>query len=906
MLKRLCLLTIIFAFGCTAPEQKNEPVGNSAGIRAADAVSPAAGTVAQELFTASGQDVLMETLPNGMITAIRENHTAPVVEFRIYVKTGSMFEGEYMGTGISHYFEHLIHSGTTVKRSEDESDKLLQAIGGATNAYTTNDHTCYHITTPAAYLDAALDVFADWMKNCVLAQAEVDREKGVILQEIKMGEDEPGRAMWKLFSETMYRVHPKRLPVIGFEQNFRRITRNDLLKYYTERYVPNNMIVVVVGDINAQETLEKIKKQFADFERKPLPEQILPEEPPQLSMRWAEKEMDVSAASMYMGWHTVGLTDPDMYPLDIISFVLTNGSSSRLVRKLREEQKIVYNVNSGSGTPWYGAGSFVITNVLDYQNAQKAKDSIFEELRRLQDDFVSEEELAKAKKQKIVEYVFGSQSMEDQAAGIAGNIMGTGDPDFDRKYVMEIQKVTQEDIQRVARKYFSENNLSVAILKPFGSVQEAVADTGHADGVQPSIVEKTGKVQKIELPNGIILLLKNNPEVPIVCIQSVFKGGIRFENENNNGITNFMTNMLFKGAGDMTAEQLADKLDNLGASVDTYCGNNSYGVSMEVLKTDMEKGFELFADILKNPAFPEDEIEKERKNTLKAVKQQDDDWGREVVNLFKQSFFTKHPYRMADIGNEKSITAMKRADLIEFHKNNCVANNMVLAVYGDIDAGIVKALAEKYLGNMPVNAGFKEPEIPVEPPLAENKTVIKVNQKKQTAVIVAFPGTTMNSGDKYALTIVDSITSGINFPGGRIYDALRVKNDLVYYVHATNWTGLDPGAFYVMTQTQPDKTDKVIELIFNEIDRMKKEAVSDEELETAKRTCISMEQIGNQTNKDMAMDAALNELYGFGYDYSDHYADRINAVTKEDVQRVMAKYFNNSVTAITGPEKKKE
>jgi zinc protease len=252
-----------------------------------------------------------------------------VVAVRIYIKTtGGVWEAEYLGAGISHYCEHLISGGTTPTRTEAEADDIERRIGAQTNAYTSSDHTCYYMTCPSMYFGTALDVLSDWVMNCSLIQFEVDREHGVIDEEISMGEDEPGRVLWNLFLQTAFNESEIKFPTIGYRDNFLKLTRDDVSRFYNQRYIPNNSIIVVVGDIETEAVYEQIKEVMGSWERKTLDRPVLHQEPPQHSRRRTEKEMDTNVTYLRLGWPTISYHDQDLYAMDLLSYVLTNGESA--------------------------------------------------------------------------------------------------------------------------------------------------------------------------------------------------------------------------------------------------------------------------------------------------------------------------------------------------------------------------------------------------------------------------------------------------------------------------------------------------------------------------------------------------------------------------------------------------
>jgi zinc protease len=200
-----------------------------------------AAATACMVSTASAQLPVKKTLPNGLTVLVRENHAAPVVAVRVYVKTGSITEGQYLGSGISHLFEHALSEGTKGRTKEQINDEV-QGIGGQSNAYTTFDVTAYHITTASSYFGRALNSLADMMQNATFPEAEVKTQIGVIHNEMNLNEDDPDRVLYKLFYQTAFTTHPVRFPIIGYREPFDRLTREDIVTYYKTHYTPEKRL----------------------------------------------------------------------------------------------------------------------------------------------------------------------------------------------------------------------------------------------------------------------------------------------------------------------------------------------------------------------------------------------------------------------------------------------------------------------------------------------------------------------------------------------------------------------------------------------------------------------------------------------------------------------------------------
>lgn len=832
-------------------------------------------------------------LDNGLTVIVLENHNAPVIAVRMYVKTGSIYEGKWLGAGISHLFEHTLGEGTKA-RTKEQINALVAEVGGQSNAYTSKDETCYHITTASKYFEKTVDILSDELKNATFPEKEVETQKGVIRNEMAMDDDDPDHVIYRLFDYTTWREHPTRLPIIGFRAVFDQLSRQDILNYYHTHYVPDNTVVVVAGDVETQHAVEVLDKAFADWGRRPIPEATLPQEPPQLGPRRAVKEMDVQVAQMLMGFHTIPISHPDLYPLDVLAMILGRGESSRLSVNVQQRARLVQAVYAWSATPGYDAGYFGVRATVDADKLEAAEKAILHEIDKLKTELVSGAELAKVKRQNEASFIFANQSVESQASQLASDELATGDITFSQSYVANINKVTRQDIQRVIRKYFYPENYTVAMVVPRGQAPKAVAQSAEA---------KAGEIQKAALPNGMTLLMRENHTNPTVNFLVAFYGGTRYETDANNGVSSMTASLLTRGTKSRTGEQIAEMMDAIGGSVDGFSGNNSIGVSVSVLKQDIDKGLDVLADVLLNPTFPQTELDRLREQAVAGLKRQEDDPFSRALLAMRKTLYQNHPYRLNGLGSKESLEKMTRETVLDFYRNTLQPQGAVMSVFGDFDAAEVKAKIEKAFGKF---QGASE-TVSVSPPPPLPKPAEEVQDKAgivQTVIALGFPGLTIADKDRAALDVLDGALSGINLPGGRLHSRLR-DNQLVYVVHAYSQSGLETGAFIIYAATQPKNKDTVVGIIKEEIVRITAAPITVEELARAKVMCITAHELGQESNGDQAQQAAYDQLYGLGYDDSRHYAERIEAVTEDDVLRMAKRILRmeQSVMVVVQPKR---
>jgi zinc protease len=841
----------------------------------------------------AGLDVQHRMLPNGLNIYVAENHNAPVFTMRVYVHAGSIHEQEFLGAGISHYCEHLVAGGTTHKRSEAETQRILTAIGGASNAYTTSDHTCYFIATSSTYMDSVINLLPDWVLNCALDPHEVEREHGVIMREIAMGMDEPNRRIGKLYNGAMFVEHPEHYPTIGYQELFEKLDRDDLVTYYTRMYVPANMHVVAVGDFDADEVLGKISDAFSEYPYKAPVPVYLPTDRAQMGSRFVEDEMEIDLTYMTMGWRTVKLGHEDVYALHVLARILGDGRSSRLYRTVKEELDLVRTINASSYNPQYDAADFTVHTTMDYPKGDDARKAIRGVIYDLRTSYVTRKELEKAKTQILSDDAFGRQDVEDQAGRMGIDVLRTGNPDYTEFYLKKIREVTREDIRQVVNRYFNDDALTVAVLKPTGAAAPREEAEVVAAGASP--------VSKMVLDNGITLLLKEDHNVPLVHLRAYFRGGSSLETEADNGAFTMMARMLRRGTRKRSAEAIASEVDEMGGQLYSGANEDYFSCSMNLLSERFDEGLDLLADLLINSTFDEIEFEKERQNLISVIKLRRDDWQDDAEARMRKILYQGHSYGLDPRGEEASVERLTRDDVHDIYLKYCTPGNMVLAVFGDIDRNEAEAMVRKAFGRF-TRQGAPVPSVAAWAGLTSSIERTEPHDKQQAVIFMGYPGMDVGSEDWYAMRVLDAVVSGIGYPGGWLHDTLRGQQ-LVYIVHAWNYTLRGKGYFAVMAATSPATADTALSVIREKIAKVKNEYVTDEEIGLAKRVCNIMEDLYfSQTTAAQANLGTQYEVLGLGYDYRDRLKERIAAVTKEDVREVARKYLNESATILIRPE----
>jgi len=413
-------------------------------------------------------------------------------------------------------------------------------------------------------------------------------------------------------------------------------------------------------------------------------------------------------------------------------------------------------------------------------------------------------------------------------------------------------------------------------------------------GLNGALIEKKSTVLKTVLDNGIRLIVKENPSIPIVTVQVSFLSGVRFEEEAQNGINNFIAVLLTKGTRNQSSLEIAKKVERMAGSLNGFSGYNSFGLTFTFLSQHFEDAFNLLTEVIRQPSFDKEEMEKRRKLILASIRQQEDDLSRLVFKLFRKTLYEKHPYRMDTLGTLDSIQRLTQKDLKEYYRRIVIPENMVLTVVGDVDQKQILLAVKQGFGELK-RESLHIPSISQEPPLQKKRQAEIVKMKEQAHFVLGFLGASFQHPDSYALTVLDAALSG---QGGRLFRELRDRESLAYALNFMAQPNLDRGFIGVYMGTHPSKLETAIEAILRELKKVREEGLTEEEVDRAKKYLIGNFEIGLQTNGAQANQMSLDELYGLGFDHYQKYPREIQKVTKEDVDRVAKKYFNLESYAI--------
>ncbi|HEX7402272.1 MAG TPA: pitrilysin family protein [candidate division Zixibacteria bacterium] len=851
-------------------------------------------------------------LDNGMIVLVTERHSAPVVAIDTWVNTGYFYEPDSL-TGISHLLEHMFFKGTkkrTVGRLREETREL----GWYLNAGTIYEYTHYYTVLPSQFVESGLELQSDALWNSVIDTTELEKEKRVVIEEVKRKWDNPNAWSWEKLMELAFDRHPIRRWRMGTPEQINNWNREQFEHYLKSYYQPDNIILSIAGEVKTKEVMKAVEKYYVAVKMDKTQRPQCPNEPKQKRLRYSQLKGDISQSYLKMGFHIPGRITEDYAVLDLLAHVLGAGRSSRLSQNLIEKNRLVQAIRAEA----FGLrdlGVFIIEAELDAKDMQNAEVEIFGEIERIKTGGITDLELVKVKNAIKFSYL----SSTETASGVAENLAlfeSYGDYRLGEEYLIKVEEVTADDIQKAVMRYLIPDNASILEYRPSKDYEDNLSATMIEERINTSLSMKSLEAEKPEkgevetkpsksqrnfapsqlvnlpvkrekLSCGVDLVAKENHYLPLVSLGIYFKGGRVNESKENSGITQLVLKSSLKGTETKSASEIFNLLEVLGASAEVVVEADYFGYQLKILSENWEEGLKVIADVVKNPVFNPDELEKEKKILVAEIMKSQDNMVDYPVELFYQSTFPNHPYGLNSLGDEDAIESLNQQKVKGWHQDYLTADNMLIVAVGDFNPSILKERIETLFYGFNKRRGME-----LIPPQLESKpkaNMVAENRfKAQTAQVLGFVTCSYENEDLYALKVLQAIASG---GGGRFYRELREKRSLAYTVYGVNDSWERTGVFYAYIATSPENEELARGELTRQFYRFKTETVKDEELKTAQKYITGIYQIQLETVSALLKQYAKAEILGKGVEEVENYPQKINQVTKQQIREVANRYF---------------
>jgi zinc protease len=742
------------------------------------------------------------------------------------------------------------------------------------------------------------------VQHSVFDEEEVGREIEVVLEEIRRSEDDPHHVLSDALFAEAFRVHPYGRPILGTHASVAGLTRQKLLDFYGRWYTPDHLVVTAAGDFDGDALLARAEALFADARASGTPRERTAEPAP-TGLRTHVLTRPFERAALDCSWPVVPFAHPDAALLDLLAFVLGEGDSSRLVRKVKEERGIADRIDASCYTP-LDPGLFGCAADCDAAQAPAVIEAIVRETERVRREPVSEEELEKARRNFLASRAWEKESVSGMARKIGSSQILTGDPSFEDAYLERIRGATREELLRVADTWLDPERLTVAAVLPEGEAG-ALDDAIAAEAVErgrtqvarafavPRHAEDGNRIETYELEGGSRLHVLPRRDIPVVAARAALLGGQLVEDESTAGLGQMLAGMWLRGTRARSAAGFAERVEMLAADVDGFAGRNSCGLTLDCTSEQLAPVLDLFAEAMLEPGFSEEEIERERRETLASLARREDRLSARAFDLFSRIHWEQHPYRHPLLGTPENVTRFD-AEALRAHQQRIVrADNLVVAVVGDVDPDQVAGEVTRRLAAMPGGSRV-EAELPAEEPAPkELREIVETKDRAQAHLVMGFRGLSVHDPDRHALEVLSQLLAG---QGGRLFLELRDRRGLAYTVSAMNVEGYAPGFFAIYMGTAPEKLDEALAGIRDELRRVLDTAPDAAGLDRARRYLIGSHAIDQQRSSSRAMQIALDARYGLGPDADAGYPDRIAAVTAEDVLGVARRVIDLATASV--------
>jgi len=829
-------------------------------------------------------------LQNGLTVLFYPYKREDVVTVKLCVKVGSAYEKE-SEAGITHLIEHMIFKGTETKKPEDIVG-VIEALGGYMNAFTSYDYTCYYVAGPSTVAEKALDILSDVVFHPYFDPLELEREKEVVIEEMKMRLDNPFVVLFENLMKASYKKYPYRRPIIGYENTVKSFKREDLLNFLNHFYTPKNMILIVVGNLEENKLFSLINKYFSFLPKRKLKKVIFPKETytEEPSLIWIER----SVKEGYFAFTLPGASfrDEDAPYLDLLSEILGGGESSRLYKRLKRDLNLVKTISASSYTP-YGPGLFEIYGTADPQNFKEIIKETLLELEKIKLLGVSSEELNKAKTQILSDFVFSSETSEGLSSTLGSFQLVRGSYKDILWYQKKIETATIEDLIRVSKKYFNPQKLVVSFLS-----EKKLFDNTELKKIISTFGHNIQLPEIFTLNNNLKVILYPQNDIPSVGVTLAFPGGLRFETKETNGVFQALSLLWTRGTKNYTAEELAEKLESIGTTIKGFTGRNTFGLKMLSLSSKLDESLEYFKEILIYPSFEEKECEKAKPELYSLLLRQQDQPISLAVNEFLKVLFPDHPYGLNSAGSLEFYQKFTCEDLKTIYKKFVRPERGVLVITGNFELTSVKEKIKNLFNDWKSETQetiLEEPE-----PIFPKNLFTRIEKETfQTQILLGFQTPGLNAKEKVALEILNSALSGQN---GRLFRILRDEKSLAYSVTSFLIFYPKKSAFVLYIGCSPEKEKSAITGFWEILEEIKTHGLLPEEIERAKNRLIGSLKLELQSNLSISEEMAINEVLGLGWNYSLLYENLVKSVTDEDIKNLIETFFKreNAVLFILG------
>ena len=840
----------------------------------------------------------MFTLDNGLTVIIHEDHKAPIVAVNLWYHVGS--KNEVRGkTGFAHLFEHLMFNG-----SENVEDHFAatEQLGATVQNGTTNwDRTNYFQNVPVGALDAILWIESDRMGHLLgaITQEKLDEQRGVVQNEKRQRENQPyGKASEIQYSSIYPSDHPYSWTTIGSMDDLNAADLDDVKAWFNQYYGAANTVLVIAGDIDTNEVMNKVKYYFGA---------VQPGPPLTKHSQWVAKLTGTQKQISYdrvpqtlllKSWNIEGNHSEDTTYLEMVAAALSAGKSSRLYKRLAYDQQLVSSVSAYVSAGEI-AGTFEISAMILPGIDEALVDRIIEEeLARFLKAGPTQKELTRIKAQSLSSFVRGMEEIGGfggKSDILASNYIYTGNPEFHKTALNWVKNATAKDLTRAANTWLSDGLYQLEI-RPFPKLSAStdIVDRSQMPALEPTPLAQLDTFERAELTNGLKVIVANRKTVPVINMQLSIDAGYASDQFSIPGTAKLAMNMLDEGSRSMDALTINERLMLLGAQVSSGSNLDTSFVSFSTLKSTLNDALPIFTDIILHPAFPDSELERLRTQQIASIQSEQTNPQSMGLRVFPKLIYGEgHAYShpLTGSGTLESVNNIKLETLRAFHETWFKPNHATLIVVGDTTLAEILPTLEKQFsswrpGDIPVkNIGT------ISKPAKTQIYLVDRPDSLQSFLFASQIATPKANPDEVATEIMNEILGGMTT--SRINMNLREDKHWSYGAYTGLVSARGQRTFYVLSSVQTDKTSESILEVMKELNQYvgDQPATAAELNKAVRNSTLSLSGIWETADSVLGSISQIVQ-YGLPDDYFRSYAGAVEAVDLLEVQRVAKKLID--------------
>ena len=866
------------------------------------------------------------TLSNGLkVYAIRDTSTANV-SVQVWYDVGSK-DDPAGKSGFAHMFEHLMFKGTK-NLVDEQMDRLTEDVGGYNNASTNSDYTNYFEVVPANHLERLLFAEGERMASLVVSEKVFASERDVVKEELRnrVLASPYGKLFYLYFPNISYSTHPYARPGIGSIEDLDAATIGDIRAFHATYYRPDNAVLVVAGNFDPAQLDKWVDKYFAGIARpnRPIPRVTVAEPPRTAPTRQTVYEANTPLPAVLLSYQLPPDNDPDTPALTVLDGILSGGENSRLYRNLVYRDQLAAQADTFLDTR-QATGSYAMYAILaGGKSAEEGEKAMRREIAELRDKPVSDAELSEAKNEILTASLKSRETAEGKASTLAASIIVSRDPKAADEQLAAIGRVTAADVQRVARKYLGDNQSAALIYLPDAMAKGAKGDTiavASTVKVAPLVVPsdvvihtQAAEGQRVAVPapgaavspiipravetrlaNGLRVIVVEKRDLPIVTATVVAPTGGGSDPDGKAGTAALAADLLTKGTATRSAEQIAQQVESLGGSIGAGADWDAAFATVTVKADQVAPALAILADVARNPAFAQAEIDRARKQSLDGVAVQLKDPGALSGIVASRAVFGEQAYGNMLSGTVTSLPKITRDDIASAYRNAWIPSQAALVVVGDIARKDATALAQKLFGDW--KTGVHD-GVPAGDSARAAPRVIVVDMPGagQAGVVIARPGIARADKDFYAAQVANA-TLGVGFTS-RLNREIRIKRGLAYGAGSSVDTRREPGIVTASTQTKNPSAPEVVSLIAAEMKKLGEAPVPAAELDSRKAVLVGS--FGRRIERTDGIAGALADYVAEGVplDTLSTYIPSIQGVDPAKVQAAAKKILDPAGASI--------